>query len=160
MEPKGVELTVETVSANRIKVVDLMEYGLHGDGAPSERTRNRTVLMNGPDFHTWINVYKPGSMDEMHCHNADQTFYCVTGECTLHFPDRPDEVLTPGKIALMPGGHFYQLHNTGTEELILLGSRALNFQQSLKIDYETRKPLNEGGSGRRAERPSGTKIFV
>ena len=105
-------------------------------------------------------MYKPTEMDEMHCHNADQTFYCVTGECTLHFPDSPDEVLTPGNIALMPGGHFYQLHNTGTEDLILLGSRALNFQQSLKIDYETRKPLNEGGDGRKAEAPTGTRILI
>jgi mannose-6-phosphate isomerase-like protein (cupin superfamily) len=153
-------LTAETETANRIKVVDLMELGLHGAAVPSNRQRSRTVLMNGPDFHTWINVYKPTEMDEMHCHNADQTFYCVTGECTLHFPDRPDEVLTPGNIALMPGGHFYQLHNTGTEDLILLGSRALNFQQSLKIDYETRKPLNEGGGGRKAEAPSGTKILI
>ena len=63
---------VKTETSNRIKVVDLMQLGLNGAAAPSGRQRLRTVLMNGPDFHTWINVYKPGEMDEMHCHNADQ----------------------------------------------------------------------------------------
>lgn len=146
----------------KIKVVDLMELGgENGAAAPKDRQRSRTILMNGPDFHTWINVYKPTEMDEMHCHNADQTFYCVTGECTLHYPDTADEVLRPGMIALMPGGQFYQLHNTGEEDLILLGSRALNSEQSLKIDFETRKPLEYGGAGRKAAtRPNGTRILV
>lgn len=145
----------------KIKVVDLKELGgAGGPAAPRERRRQRTVLMNGKDFHTWINVYLPGDMDELHCHNADQTFYCVEGECTLHFPDGSTTVMTPGCIALMPGGQFYQLHNTGDDVMILLGSRALNFEQSLKIDWETRKPFDYGGGGRKAAPPAGTRILV
>jgi hypothetical protein len=26
----------------------------------------------------------PGEKDDMHCHNADQTFYLIAGECTMH----------------------------------------------------------------------------
>jgi mannose-6-phosphate isomerase-like protein (cupin superfamily) len=137
-----------------IKIVNLPELGAAGG-------RQRKMLMNGPRFHTWINVYLPGQMDEMHCHNADQTFYCVEGECSMHFPDGGTSVMKPGDLALMPGGQFYQLHNTGEDKMVLLGSRAMSQEQSLKIDYETRKPI-EGGRprGKDAEAPRGTTVLV
>ena len=138
----------------KIKVVDLPTLA-----DPSSTKRQRKVLMNGPRFHTWINIYTPGDIDEMHCHNADQTFYLVEGECTMHFPDAPDEVLHPGQIALMPGGQFYQLHNTSNAKMILLGSRALNSEQSLKIDYETREPIGPK-AGLSATPPQGTSLLV
>lgn len=56
-----------------IKILDLKEMA----ETPGFR---RKVLMNGPRFHTWLHVYaNPGDHDEMHCHNADQTFYCIEG---------------------------------------------------------------------------------
>ena len=136
-----------------IKVVDLPDLANQGG-------RQRKMLMNGPRFHTWINVYLPGEMDELHCHNADQTFYLVEGECTLHFPDGGSQVMKPGEIALMPGGQFYQLHNTGEGKMILLGARGMSMEQSLKIDYETRKPFEYGGGGPKADAPRGTSILV
>ena len=48
----------------------------------------RKVIFNTNRFHAWLHVYpKPGDADDMHCHNADQTFYVIEGECTMHFPD-------------------------------------------------------------------------
>lgn len=135
---------------NSIKVVNLPEL--------AEVTGQRKVLMNGPSFHTWLNIYEPGQIDEMHCHNADQTFYCVGGECTVHFPDGGKEVMTPGCLALMPGGHFYQLENTGTDRMVMLGARALNSEQSLKIDYETRKPISYREKS--TTPPTGTRVLV
>ena len=64
-----------------IKVVDLQ-------GMAEQPDAQRTVLMNGLHFNAWFHIYKrAGQHDEMHCHNADQTFYCIEGECTMHFPD-------------------------------------------------------------------------
>jgi len=93
----------------------------------------------------------------MHCHNADQTFYCVEGECTVHFPDGGSVVMTPGSLALMPGGHFYQLESSGVEQMVMLGARGLNSEQSLKIDFETRKPV-DAKEGRTP--PTGTRVLV
>jgi mannose-6-phosphate isomerase-like protein (cupin superfamily) len=49
----------------------------------------------------------------MHCHNADQTFYVIEGECTMRFPDGGEVVLKPGQAAMITGGSFYQLENAG-----------------------------------------------
>ena len=56
----------------------------------------------------------PGNKDDMHCHNADQTFYVIEGECTMRFPDGGSAVLKPGMAALITGGSSYQLENTAT----------------------------------------------
>ncbi len=135
----------------KIKAVDLK--------AMSEGTgRLRQILMNGPKFHTWLHVYPtPGETDEMHAHNADQTFYCMEGECTMTFPDGGSAVLKPGMIALIPGGSFYQLTNTGEGKMVMIGSRSLNYEQSKKIDFETKKDLH---ADKQSEPPKATKILV
>ncbi|MCL6593010.1 MAG: cupin domain-containing protein [Alicyclobacillus sp.] len=136
--------------ANRIKAVNLVEMAQQ----PGKRRR---VLMNGPRFHTWLHIYQPGDSDEMHCHNADQTFTCISGECTMNLDNGETLVLKPGMVALIPGGSFYQLVNNGSENMILLGARAISDEASLKIDYETRKNINEGTKG---TPPTGTRILV
>src|SRR2546423_1300991 len=62
-----------------IEIVDMVKKA--GEG-------KRQVIFNTKKFHAWVHVYpKPGDADDMHCHNADQTFYVIDGECTMHFPD-------------------------------------------------------------------------
>ena len=118
-----------------IKVVDLREMAERPDA-------RRTVLINGPRFNAWFHIYKkPGQHDEMHCHNADQVFYCIGGECTMHFPDGSKAVLRPGKAALITAGSFYQLENSGTEKMVMLGTRASSEEAVQTIGYETRKEL-------------------
>lgn len=134
---------------NRIKMIELNELATR----PGPR---RKVMMNGPKFHTWLHVYKPGDKDEMHSHNADQTFYCIEGECTMHFPDHPSQVLKPEMIALIPGGSFYQLENTGEGRLMMIGSRGLSDEASMKIDHITRKNI----SPEKGEIPKATKVLV
>jgi mannose-6-phosphate isomerase-like protein (cupin superfamily) len=135
---------------NKIVAVDLKEMS----GQPGIR---RKVLMNGPKFHTWLHVYaNVGDLDEMHAHNADQTFFCIEGECTMHFPDGSKQVLRPGMIALIPGGNFYQLENSGSGKMAMIGARALSDEASMKIDHETRKDISRD----KGEPPKATKILV
>jgi mannose-6-phosphate isomerase-like protein (cupin superfamily) len=104
----------------------------------------RKVLINTPRFHAWLHVYpKPGDMDDLHCHNADQTFYVIEGECTMHFPDGGKSVLKPGMVALITGGSFYQLENTGTGPMILMGNRSGPSEAIQHINYETRKDIKQ-----------------
>src|SRR3546814_5487380 len=49
--------------------------------------------------------------DDMHCHNADQTFVVLDGECTMSFPDGGKVTLKPGQAALITGGSFYTLRS-------------------------------------------------
>jgi mannose-6-phosphate isomerase-like protein (cupin superfamily) len=109
------------------------------------REKKRTVVMNTRKLHSWVHYYpNPGDHDELHCHNEDQVFICLDGECTLRFPDGGTEVLKPGMAALITGGSFYQLNNTGDGPMILTGIRSGNQDNVAIIDYVTRQDLRKG----------------
>jgi mannose-6-phosphate isomerase-like protein (cupin superfamily) len=112
----------------------------------AHREKKRTVVMNTRKLHAWVHYYpNPGDHDDMHCHNEDQVFTCFDGECTLSFPDGTKSVLKPGMAALITGGLFYQLENTGSGPMILMGHRS-GSQDTVKIiDYETREDIRLKG---------------
>ncbi len=82
-----------------IEVVDLVDM--------AHKEKRRKNIFNTPRFHAWMHYYQPGQKDAMHCHNADQTFVVLDGECTMSFPDGGKVRLTPGQAALITGGSFY-----------------------------------------------------
>lgn len=88
---------------------------------------SKRVLIRTPDFHVWVHADEPGTKGPMHTHTADETFYCLQGECTFTLMEasgkRYKRKLTPGMIVMIPKGDFYQLHNTGDDYLVLLGTR-------------------------------------
>jgi mannose-6-phosphate isomerase-like protein (cupin superfamily) len=116
-----------------IEIIDLM--------AMAEKERRRTNVFNTPRFHSWMHYYAPGQKDEMHCHNADQTFVVLDGECTMSFPDGGKAVLKRGQAALITGGSFYQLENTGSGPMIMMGNRSGPAENIPLIDYVTRKDI-------------------
>ncbi len=119
-----------------IEVVDLVKKA-HEEG-------KREVVLNTPRLHTWVHVYpKPGDKDDMHCHNADQSFYMIEGECTMNFPDGGKAVMKPGMVALIHGGDFYQLENTGSGPMVLMGNRSGPSGAIKHINYELRKDIKE-----------------
>jgi len=70
----------------------------------AREVKKRKVVMNTRKMHAWVHYYPtPGDHDDMHCHNEDQTFYCIDGQCTMHFPDGGKAVLEPGMAALITG---------------------------------------------------------
>ena len=79
----------------------------------------------------------------MHCHNADQTFYVIEGECTMRFPDGGKAVLKSGMAALITGGSFYQLENTGTGPMIMMGNRSGPAEKIQIISIETRQDIRQ-----------------
>jgi mannose-6-phosphate isomerase-like protein (cupin superfamily) len=82
------------------------------------------TLFTSDDYHVWVHIdAEPGKKGPMHKHSADEIFYCVQGECTIHFPNGDSEKLKPGMLVVIPKDQFYQLHNTGSDNMILLGSR-------------------------------------
>ena len=86
-----------------------------------------------------INVYPPGKRDEMHCHNGDQTFHMIAGECTMSFPDGGKVVMTPGMSALITGGSFYQLDNSGDGPMVMMGTRSGHKDANQHILHSTRE---------------------
>ncbi len=117
-----------------VKVIDTHEV--------AHSTKKRTIVLNTRKMHAWIHYYpNHGDHDDMHCHNEDQTFICLEGECTMYFPDGGKEVLTPGIAALINGGSFYQLENSGNCPMVLMGNRSGSQDTIQHINYETGKNL-------------------
>ncbi len=104
--------------------------------------KKRKVLLNTKRLHAWVHYFpNPGDKDDMHCHNAEQTFYVIEGECTMHFPDGGRAAMKPGMAALITGGSFYQLENTGNGPMVLMGNRSGPSEDIQHINYEIRKDI-------------------
>ena len=67
--------------------------------------------------------------------------------------DGGSAVLKPGMAALITGGSFYQLVNSGTGPMIMMGHRSGNQDNVMIIDYVTRQDIRKTGGPkvRRAE---------
>jgi len=114
-----------------VEIVDMVKT--------ARELKKRKVLLNTKRFHAWVHYYAtPGDKDDMHCHNADQTFYVIEGECTMHFPDGGKTALKPGMAALITGG---SLENTGEGPMILMGNRSGPSEDIQHINYELRKDI-------------------
>ena len=131
-----------------IEIVDVI-------GLAHERKR-RKMIMDTRKMHAWMHIYPhPGDHDDMHCHPGDQTFLLLEGQCTMHFPDGGSAVLEPGMVALINGGSFYQLENTGTVPMVMMGTRTGPTSANKHINYETREDL----LGIRETRPQGAEFI-
>ena len=116
-----------------IEIIDMVDF--------AHKEKKRKEIFNTPRFHAWMHYYKPGHKDELHCHNADQTFFVIDGECTMHFPDGGKAVMTPGMVATITGGSFYQLENTGGGAMVLMGNRSGPSEAIQHINYALRKDI-------------------
>ncbi len=123
------------------------------------REKKRTVVFNTRKMHAWVHYYpNPGDHDEMHCHNEDQVFTCFEGQCTMRFPDGGSATLDPGMAALINGGSFYQLVNTGKGPMILMGHRSGSQETTKIIDYQTREDIRAAGKQPRVSNAEGAPV--
>ncbi len=118
-----------------IEVYNTAEFG--------HETKKRTVVMDTSRFHAWVHYYVPDQMDEMHCHNQDQTFTIIEGELTMNFPDGGTTKLSPGMMATITGGSFYQLHNQTDQPLIMIGTRSGAVKDTVKVEHGTGRIIND-----------------
>jgi len=114
-----------------IEVMDLAGY--------AKREAARIMVMDTRKMHAWVHYAQPGEREEMHCHNQDQTMLILDGECTMSFPDGGRAVMTAGMAALIQGGSFYELLNTGAGPLIFMGTRTGPHSSNKRISYATRE---------------------
>ena len=120
-----------------------------------QEDHRRKVIFNTPRMHAWLHIYpEPGDKDDMHCHNRDQTWYLIDGQCTIHFVDQPAQVMKPGMVVAITGGTFYQLENTGDGPMALMGNRSgPSDGTNVHINYETKQDVPRTPDGGRATGP-------
>jgi len=61
----------------------------------------------------------------------------------MSFPDGGQVTLKPGQAALITGGSFYKLENTGDGPMIMMGNRSGPANKIQIIDYITRKDVRQ-----------------
>lgn len=61
----------------------------------------------------------------------------------MHFPDGGKAVMKPGMVALITGGSFYQLENTGPGPMVLMGNRSGPSEAIQHINHELRKDIKK-----------------
>ena len=120
----------------------------------AHEAKRRKNVFDTSRFHAWIHYYKVDQQDEMHCHNQDQTFQIVEGECTMSFPDGGKAVLGPGSLATITGGSFYQLHNTGGKPLVMIGTRSGSVKDTVKVEHGTGRIIGNAAEREAAGQPS------
>jgi len=70
----------------------------------------------------WVINCEPNLQDDMHYHdNDDHIFMCLEGECTVRTPHK-EFVLKQFDTVLLKSGEAYQLCNSGTGRMLLLGA--------------------------------------
>jgi mannose-6-phosphate isomerase-like protein (cupin superfamily) len=114
---------------------------------------SKKVLAKTDQYHVWIHGDRPGVKGPMHRHTADETFYCIQGECTITLIDGSKTKLKPGMLVLIPKGEFYQLENTGDDYMLLLGGRS----EPDKLPRFGKKGEKVGGNRSALKKPSGAK---
>ena len=70
----------------------------------------------------------------------------------MHFPGGSKKVLKPRMAALITGGSFYQLENSGKGPMVMMGNRSGSTEEVKIIDYKTRKPVTPNLRSSRSER--------
>jgi hypothetical protein len=61
----------------------------------------------------------------------------------MHFPDGGKVVMKPGMAALITGGSFYQLENSGDGPMVMMGNRSGPHEAIQHINYELRKDIKQ-----------------
>ena len=101
-----------------IEIIDPIEIG--------KKEKKRKRVFDTRKMHAWVHYYpNPGDHDDMHCHNGGTA------------------ILNPGMAALIQGGSFYRLENTGEGPMIMMGNRSGSQDDIKIIDYETRKDIRQ-----------------
>ena len=77
---------------------------------------------------------------------------------SLVVQDGGKAVLDPGMAALITGGSFYMLENSGDGPMIMMGNRSGNQNNIKHINYDTRKDLRAGGEPSEAIHETYTKM--
>ncbi len=110
-----------------VKRIDVNEHpATKGQGSD----KNKKLLFNSDSSHVWIHHSDPGDRGPMHKHTADQTFFGIKGECVLNFPDGTKLSLTPGVLAIIPKGQYYQQEAPSRTGYVFLGTRAETYENS------------------------------
>jgi mannose-6-phosphate isomerase-like protein (cupin superfamily) len=91
-------------------------------------TKKRKIDLFGTDnFRCWMLNFAPGDGTDMHYHANPETFLVLSGSGVVKGLKGEERPIKRNEIVFLAAKDYYQLTNTGTEPLVLLGNRSEAF---------------------------------
>lgn len=91
-------------------------------------TKKRKIDLFGTDkFRCWMLNFEPGDGTDMHYHASPETFLVLSGSGVVKGLKGEERPIKRNEIVFLAAKDYYQLTNTGTEPLVLLGNRSEAF---------------------------------
>ena len=90
--------------------------------------KKRKIDLFGTDnFRCWMLNFVPGDGTDMHYHASPETFLVLSGSGVVKGLKGEGRPIKKNEIVFLAAKDYYQLTNTGTEPLVLLGNRSEAF---------------------------------
>ena len=90
--------------------------------------KERKIDLFGTDnFRCWMLNFVPGDGTDMHYHANPESFFVVSGNGVVKGLKGEERAIKKNEIVFLTAKDYYQLTNTGTEPLVLLGNRSEAF---------------------------------
>jgi mannose-6-phosphate isomerase-like protein (cupin superfamily) len=91
-------------------------------------SKKRKIDLFGTDnFRCWMLNFAPGDGTDMHYHANPESFLVLAGAGIVKGLNGEERPIKRNEILFLGAKYYYQLTNTGSEPLVLLGNRSEPF---------------------------------
>ena len=106
-----------------------MEFANLNDTIKQAENENKRFvpLFGNETFRSWILYFRPGEHTDMHYHLSPETFLVLSGKASVKGLKGEERVIEKNGIVFLHAKGYYQITNTGTEPLVLVGNRSEAF---------------------------------
>jgi mannose-6-phosphate isomerase-like protein (cupin superfamily) len=91
------------------------------------KNERKIDLFGTDNFRCWMLNFVPGDGTDMHYHANPESFLVVSGNGVVKGLKGEERAIKKHEIVFLAAKDYYQLTNTGTEPLVLLGNRSEAF---------------------------------
>ncbi len=92
-----------------------------------EKKKRKIDLFGTDNFRCWMLNFVPGDGTDMHYHASPETFLVLSGSGVVKGLKGEERPIKKNEIVFLAAKDYYQLTNTGSEPLVLLGNRSEAF---------------------------------
>jgi mannose-6-phosphate isomerase-like protein (cupin superfamily) len=106
-----------------------MDFANINDRIDTAKNENKRFvpLFGNDSFRSWMLYFRPGEHTDMHYHMSPETFLVLEGQATVKGIKGEERIIKKNEIVFFDAKDYYQLINTGTEPLVLVGNRSEAF---------------------------------
>ncbi|HEY7165194.1 MAG TPA: cupin domain-containing protein [Candidatus Binatia bacterium] len=106
-----------------------MEFANLNDTIERAKIENKRFvpLFGNETFRSWILYFRPGEHTDLHYHLSPETFLVLSGRASVKGLKGEERIIERNGIVFLNAKDYYQITNTGTEPLVLVGNRSEGF---------------------------------